>query len=180
MRELSVQAANDTNVSADRTAIKAELDQLVEEVDRIANNTQFNKQDILSADSTVTFQVGANNGQTITMNLKAMGKTALTINALDVSTNANANNAITTLDAAIEAVSSHRSNLGAMQNRLEHTVSNLNNAAENLTSAESRIRDVDMAEEMMKYSTSNILQQAAQSMLSQANQQPSQVLSLLR
>ena len=180
MRELSVQAANDTNVTADRTAIKAELDQLVEEVDRIASNTQFNKQDILKADSTVKFQVGANNGQTITMNLKAMGKTALTINALNVSTNTDANNAITTLDAAIEAVSSHRSNLGAMQNRLEHTVSNLNNAAENLTSAESRIRDVDMAEEMMKYSTSNILQQAAQSMLSQANQQPSQVLSLLR
>ncbi|MDD6795376.1 MAG: flagellin [Clostridiaceae bacterium] len=181
MRELSVQAANDTNVTKDREAIKSELDQLSSEITRIAENTEFNKQNMFDGSvSTVTFQVGANNGQTMTVGFENMDAASLTVNALDVTDNAKANESIVKIDTAIEKVSSTRSSLGAVQNRLEHTIANLDNASENLTSAESRIRDVDMAKEMSKFSKNNILQQAAQAMLVQANQTPQQVLQLLR
>lgn len=184
MRELSVQGANDTNVTADRAAIETELKQLTSEIDRIASQTQFNKQNILSATGAkdVNIQVGANSGQKIVVSLKSMTVKALALSASDlkVSTTASANALTVKLDTAIEKVSTHRSDLGALQNRLEHTISNLNNTSENLTAAESRVRDVDMAKEMMNFSKNNILQQASQAMLAQANQQPQNVLQLLR
>ena len=182
MRELSVQGANDTNVTEDRTAIETELKQLSSEIDRIASQTQFNKQNVLANTSTVNIQVGANSGQTISISLKTMNSAAIGLKASDlkVGTTVSANALTTALDTAIENVSTHRSSLGALQNRLEHTISNLNNTSENLTAAESRVRDVDMAKEMMNFSKNNILQQAAQAMLAQANQQPQGVLQLLR
>lgn len=180
MRTLAVQSSNDTNVTADRTAIQKEITELNAELTRINDTTQFNKQYMFSDAVTVTFQVGANAGESITQSFTKVDATTLGVNAVDLSTQTGASGAITTIDTAIETVSNQRSTLGAKQNRLEHTIANLDNANENLTAAESRIRDVDMASEMMKFSTSNILQQAAQSMLAQANQQPSQVLQLLQ
>ena len=183
MRELSVQGANDTNVTEDRTAIETELKQLSSEIDRIASQTQFNKQDILAASAkNVNIQVGANSGQKIVVSLKSMTTAALSLATTDlkVGTTTSANALTVKLDSAIENVSKHRADLGALQNRLEHTISNLNNTSENLTAAESRVRDVDMAKEMMNFSKNNILQQASQAMLAQANQQPQNVLQLLR
>ncbi|ASW43118.1 flagellin [Clostridium isatidis] len=183
MRELAVQAANDTNVTADRDAIAEELHALTQEIDRIKDNTEFNTQAIFKAATTeVTFQVGANCGQQITVTFCNMGAASLGINTIStqVASADLATAAISTINAAITKVSTERSKLGAVQNRLEHTIANLNNAAENLTAAESRIRDVDMAKEMMTFSKNNILQQAAQAMLAQANQQPQGVLQLLR
>jgi flagellin len=182
MRELSVQASTDTNVTADRTAIAEEVDSLQKEITRIAEQTQFNTQALFSGGSTVTLQVGANCGQTISITFSSMNATSLTVNAMSVSmsTQAGATAAISTINNAIEAVSKERSKLGAVQNRLEHTIANVNNASENLQAAESRVRDVDMAKEMMAYSKNNILQQAAQSMLAQANQTPQGVLQLLQ
>lgn len=185
MRELSVQAANDTNVTADRDAISEEMTSLKDEIDRIASTTQFNEKNLLNGDLGTTgakLQIGANSDAALTLEIKVdnMGATSLAVNALNVSDNTNATAAITSVNTAIKSVSTQRSKLGAYQNRLEHTIDNLNNASENLQAAESRVRDVDMAKEMMEYSKNNILQQAAQSMLSQANQQPQGVLQLLR
>ena len=189
MRELAVQAANDTNVEVDREALQKEVDQLIEEIDRIANKTEFNGMTLLdSSFSGKVFHVGANQGQAITVTIAGMAATNLGVNkkvegtaeGVDISSQDGANNAIATIDGAIEKVSTERSNLGAIQNRLEHTISNLNNTAENLQAAESRIRDVDMAEEMVNYSKDVILQQAAMSMLAQANQQNQGVLALLQ
>ncbi|QGQ93522.1 flagellin [Paenibacillus psychroresistens] len=128
----------------------------------------------------VVFQIGANRGQTIGFGIGDMRTAALGLATVDVSTASSASKALDTLDSAIKNVSSQRSKMGAVQNRLEHTINNLNTASENLTAAESRIRDVDMAKEMMEFTKSNILSQAAQSMLAQANQQPQGVLQLLR
>ena len=300
MRELAVQASNDTNTSSDREEIQKEIDALTEEVDRIANNTEFNTQKLLNgnksgvggevvndavaakegkfevtidrdalnngdkltidgttvtlsaaniqndgalqtaltnafADYTVTFangkatftqkdasdkekmnvtlnnsvakvnvvnagvgakaeevsegkahvQVGANAKQSMSIEIGDMRAKALGIkddngNSLSVKSAEEANKAIEAFDKALNSVSSQRANLGAVQNRLEYTISNLDNTAENLTSAESTLRDVDMASEMMEYSKNNILNQAAQAMISQANQQPQNVLQLLR
>ena len=301
MRELAVQASNDTNTTSDREEIQKEINALTEEVDRIANNTEFNTQKLLNGSKsgekgdeikeaiagvngqfeidlggidlvandkiiidgksikitnasknnveqtistalkdkyTVTFtdtagaqkinlvqkvasdkenveasfkgknlavqstagvekkeaqisegkvsvQVGANADQSMSieigdMRAEALGITNAKGKGLSVETAEDANGAITAFDAALNAVSSQRANLGAVQNRLEYTISNLDNTAENLTSAESTLRDVDMAKEMMEYSKNNILNQAAQAMISQANQQPQNVLQLLR
>ncbi|WP_123053471.1 flagellin [Clostridium sp. JN-1] len=128
----------------------------------------------------LTFQIGANQGQTMGLSINDMRTSALGIAGIDLSTQAGAQDAITKLDSATKSVSSERAKLGAVQNRLEHTIANLGTSSENLTSAESRIRDVDMAKEMMNFQKNNILSQAAQSMLAQANQQPQQVLQLLR
>jgi flagellin len=128
----------------------------------------------------MTFQIGANKGQVINFGINDMRSAALGISGVDVSSQTGASSALTTFDRAIKTVSSERSKLGAIQNRLEHTVNNLNTSSENLTAAESRIRDVDMAKEMMNFQKNNILQQAAQAMLAQANQQPQGVLQLLR
>lgn len=299
MRELAVQASNDTNTTSDRNEIQKEINALTEEVDRIANNTEFNTQKLLNGnksgvggdivneavaekagkfefeldnlaankklnvdgveinitanaaaggndlknvieakigtDYTVTvankkvtleqknasdkekmnvklensavkvnvidagisakdeeisegkanIQVGANSNQSMDIEIGDMRAKALNItdgagNSLSVLNAEDANKAITAFDAALNEVSSQRANLGAVQNRLEYTISNLDNTAENLTSAESTLRDVDMAKEMMEYSKNNILNQAAQAMISQANQQPQNVLQLLR
>ncbi|KAA0548801.1 flagellin, partial [Bacillus sp. BGMRC 2118] len=184
-RELAVQSANDTNTDADRTQLNKEFAQLTEEIDRIGKNTEFNTKKILATDQTLDIQVGANNGQTMQITWKAqtkatLGEDATSIATLAVDTKANATAAITTLDAAIESVSKSRSAMGAFQNRLEHTINNLGTSAENLTAAESRIRDVDMAKEMMDQTKNSILAQASQAMLAQANQQPQGVLQLLR
>lgn len=304
MRELAVQASNDTNTSSDREEIQKEINALTEEVDRIANNTEFNTQKLLNgsksgeegdlvreavteqkgefkiilnanladkdrlvvdgkvikfdktdvvsvtaaktklekvlgdkydiavddlqnikltqkegtdkdefkvslngvdlaadkakiekdgitardeelSEGKVSVQVGANASQSMSIEIGDMRAQALKIvndkgRGLSVETAQSANEAITAFDAALNAVSSQRANLGAVQNRLEYTISNLDNTAENLTSAESTLRDVDMAKEMMEYSKNNILNQAAQAMISQANQQPQNVLQLLR
>jgi flagellin len=282
MRELSVQAASDTNESTDRTAIKTELDQLTAEITRIGETTEFNNKKLLNGDldssianvgtgigagagiseiksnganaandytlafdsgtgdltlssvalgksSTInvtapaagsmqtsdvsfaelgitvtvnealtgdiaannTFEVaaggsvqvmiGANEGQNLTIDISDMRSSAFTgLTTIDVSDATNAEAAVTTINNAINTVSSERSKLGAFQNRLEHTINNLGTSSENLTAAESRIRDVDMAKEMMAFTKNNILSQAAQSMLAQANQQPQGVLQLLQ
>ena len=185
MRELAVQAANDTNADEDRDAIQAEIKQLTDEVSRIANETEFNTKKILDgsfSDDALNFQVGANSGQNINLTIKKMTATALGVSGIDtkVGSYTDATAAITTINDAIKAVSNQRSALGAVQNRLEHTIANADNTSENLQAAESRIRDVDMADEMVTYSKNNILQQAAQSMLAQANQSSQGVLSLLQ
>ena len=181
MNELATQAANDTNTATDRTAIDAEMDELVSEIDRIQSTTQFNTMNLL--DGTFTgknLQVGALKGQNIAISIGKMDSTKLGVNALDVTTNANAGTSMKSIQDAIETVSTQRSNLGAVQNRLEHTIANLDTTSENTSSAESRIRDVDMAKEMVTYSKNNILAQAGQSMLAQANQSNQGVLSLLQ
>jgi flagellin len=184
MRELSVQAANDTNVTADRTAIKSEIDELTAEITRISDTTQFNEKNLLDgtigSGSEITFLIGANSGETIDLAITGMDAADLSVNAIAVDTVTNAQAAVTSVNTAITSVSTQRAALGAVQNRLEHTIKNLDNSSENLQAAESRIRDVDMAKEMMEFTKNNILQQASQSMLAQANQQPQGVLQLLR
>jgi flagellin len=182
MRELAVQGGNDTNVTADRTAIQDELNQLMSEIDRIADTTEFNTQNLLGGSFSGTLQIGANDGQTINIGISAMDTTGLSLTTSNISVGSNsaASGAISALDNALKLVSSQRSELGAVQNRLEHTINNLGASQENLTAAESRIRDVDMAKEMMAQTKNSILSQAAQAMLSQANQQPQGVLQLLR
>ncbi len=131
-------------------------------------------------DNAMNFQIGANSGQNTTLSINNMSATALGVNSLDLTTQTAADAAIDTIDAAIKSVSTQRAQLGAAQNRLEHTINNLSTSSENLTAAESQIRDVDMAEEMTEYTKNNILSQAAQAMLAQANQQPQNVLQLLQ
>ncbi len=183
MRELAVQASNDTNVAGDRTAIKAEVDELVKEVNRIAEKTTFNEKTLLDGKLTKAvgvLQIGADKGTTLTITIQTMTAAKLSLNSFTFATHLNAASAIAKFDTAIKTISTVRSNLGANQNRLEHTIKNLNNTSENIQAAESRIRDVDMAKEMMKFTRSNILNQASQAMLAQANQQPQSVLQLLR
>ena len=181
MNELATQAANDTNTTSDRTAIKAELDALESEIDRIATTTQFNTQNLLDGTfKAKNLQVGALSGQSIKISIKSMKAADLGADKKTVDTFANAGAAMKAYQGAISKVSTQRSALGALQNRLEHTISNLDNVAENTQSAESRIRDTDMAEEMVEYSKNNILAQAGQSMLAQANQSTQGVLSLLQ
>jgi flagellin len=183
MRELTVQAANDTNVSADRDAIKEEQTALKEEIDRIASQTEFNTMKLLTGSfKNKNLQVGANANQNIGINIEKMSASGIGVQevASKMGSYGAATGFIATVDAAIKTVSTQRSQLGAIQNRLEHTIANADNTSENLQAAESRIRDVDMADEMVKYSKSSILQQAGQSMLAQANQSTQGVLSLLR
>jgi len=181
MRELAVQAANDTNVDADRSAIQEEITALTAEVQRISTATEFNTKQLLAGgiDSAV-IHIGANAGQTLKITIADSGESALGIDGISVTAQATANEAITTINDAISTVSTNRAKLGAIQNRLEHTIKNLDTGAENLQASESRIRDVDMAKEMMVFTKQNILNQAAQAMLAQANQAPQGVLQLLR
>ena len=186
MSELAVQASNGTNATQDRTALDNEVQQLKAEIERVGTTTQFNKMDILtgefSSNNEKTLQVGANQDQVITIAISAL--TSTVGSALDatvkVGTASAAQSSITIIQNSITNLSALRSKLGALQNRLEHTVANLDNISENTQSAESRIRDTDMAEEMVQYSKNNILQQAGQSMLAQANQANQGVLSLLQ
>lgn len=182
MNELAVKAANDTNQSIDRTAIQDEVDQLAEEVTRIASTTQFNKKDLFTAAAagTLSLQVGANTNQSIGIELSAVSAGTLGISALKVDSFSAANTSLSSIQTAINTISTSRSKLGAVQNRLEYTITNLESSSENTQAAESRIRDVDMAAEMVKYSKNNILMQAGQSMLAQANSQTQGVLSLLQ
>ncbi|MCC9022373.1 flagellin [Bacillus nakamurai] len=239
MSELATQAANDTNTDSDRNELQKEMDQLSSEITRISSDTEFNTKKLLDGTAKdLTFQIGANEGQTMSLSINKMDSESLkvgtnyTANAdgteitdtagnkatwadadaannkaagyydggklvyqadeklsadakvskgIDISSSAKAaSSALTTIKTAIDTVSSERAKLGAVQNRLEHTINNLGTSSENLTSAESRIRDVDMASEMMEYTKNNILTQASQAMLAQANQQPQQVLQLLK
>ena len=180
MNELATQAANDTNTSTDRTAIQAEIDQLTSEINRIQSTTQFNTMNLLDGTfSSKNLQVGSLSGQSIGISIKNMDAASLGVSALKVSSFASAGSSMDKIQSAINLVSTQRSTLGALQNRLEHTINNLNTTAENTQAAESRIRDVDMATEMVEYSKNNILAQAGQSMLAQANQATQGVLSLL-
>ncbi|MDA7025526.1 flagellin Hag [Bacillus sp. CLL-7-23] len=185
VRELAVQAGNTgTEQNEDRTAIQAEVTALINEIDGISTRTEFNGKKLLNASvPSFTFQIGANATQQLNVTIGNMGATALGVNAIDVTgfTAAGAfDTQIALIDTAITTVSTQRANLGAVQNRLEHTINNLGAASENLTAAESRIRDVDMAKEMSEFTKNNILSQASQAMLAQANQQPQSVLQLLR
>ncbi|MEE3392285.1 MAG: flagellin [Lachnospiraceae bacterium] len=188
MRELTVQASNDTYVTADRQSIAAELHKLTSEIDRIASQTQYNTMDLLTGKFTSKgLQVGANAAQGIKFSIATMSAAGLSVIDSAVAAKVSTGNKfstisklISTVDKALTKVSRARSELGALQNRLDHTISNDDNEAENLQSAESKIRDVDMASEMVQYSSLSILQQAGQSMLAQANQSTQGVLSLLR
>lgn len=236
MRELAVQASTDTNTESDRGEIQKEINELLSEVNRIANDTEFNTQKLLDGSfakdgtapgnvgtgTALTFHIGANKDQNVKLNigrmsvsdlgeLNAAGTAINAANALstigtgtmasvgttgtanyvaEIGANANAanslltqegaNRAIKIVDDSIKIVSAERSKLGAMQNRLEHTINNLGTASENLSASESRIRDVDMAKEMMEFTKNNILSQASQAMLAQANSQPQSVLQLLQ
>ena len=202
MNELATQAANDTNTTADRNAIQSEINQLTSEIDRIQSTTQFNTMNLIDGSYTgKNLQVGSLSGQAILISIENMNaislfggtnsavssvadvnttnlksyNTKLTVSSFDT-----AGSAMKSIQSAIALVSNQRSNLGAVQNRLEHTIANLDNISENTQSAESRIRDTDMAEEMVNYSKNNILAQAGQSMLAQANQSTQGVLSLLQ
>ena len=180
MNELATQAANDTNTSTDRNALQKEMDQLTSEIDRIRSTTQFNSMNLLDGSFTgKNLQVGALSGQSISISIGNMNASSLKISGLKVSSFSAAGKAMAAIQKAINSVSTQRSKLGALQNRLEHTINNLNTTSENTSAAESRIRDVDMATEMVEYSKNNILAQAGQSMLAQANQANQGVLSLL-
>ena len=190
MRELAVQSANDTNTTGDREELQKEVDQLASALNDISNNTEFNTKKLLNGDlsgtdNALTFHVGANSGQNLSVEISKMDASGLGVgttagSGIDISSQSGADEAITTIQSAIDTVSAERSKLGAVQNRLDHTINNLGTSAENITAAESRIRDVDMAKEMMEFTKNNILSQAAQSMLAQANQQPQGVLQLLQ
>ena len=185
MGELATKAANDVNASEDRTSIQDEMNQLQEEIDSIASKAQFNGTYLLNgamASSKPKYlQVGANSGENMKVSIATMTSKTLKIDkeSISVSSHAAAASAMTRITAAVKTVSAARSKLGAIQNRLDYTINNLENYSENLTSSESNIRDTDMATEMVNYSKNNILQQAAQSMLAQANQSTQAVLSLL-
>lgn len=204
MRELVVQAGNGTNADEDLTAIQDEITTLALEITGISERTEFNGKTLLNgtynasaalAGTAITLQIGANTSQTLGVEIESMAASALgtigasagstlTIDEIDVeafaTTTTDFNDQLDAIDAAIGQVSTQRSKLGAAQNRLEHTIKNLDTSSENLQASESRIRDVDMAKEMMEFSKNNILQQAATAMLAQANQAPQGVLQLLR
>ncbi|MCR5591163.1 MAG: flagellin [Lachnospiraceae bacterium] len=189
MNELAVKAANGTNTSADRLAIEKEVSALSSEISRVAQSTQFNTLNLLNGSFSAgkALQVGTANvdAQRITIKISAMNATELGVKAGDatdgisVSTEENAKKAISKITMAIARVSAQRSDLGAVQNRLEHTIANLDNVVENTTAAESQIRDTDMAKTMVEYTKNNILAQAGTAMLAQANQSTQNVLSLL-
>ena len=194
MVTLATQSANGTYNSTARGAITEEVKALKEEIDRIASTTDYNGVKPLNTGNIpaaaaaapgatptgIKVQIGPTASETLLVETAKLGSSPLGVKAIDVSTVSKANSAITTINKAINTVSTHRAKLGASQNRLEHTINNLKTTNENMTAAESRIRDTDMAKEMAAFTKNNILNQAAQSMLSQANQQPQGVLSLLR
>ena len=187
MRELAVQSASDTNDSAtvDRAALDAEFQALISEIDDIASKTAFNGKKLLNGDATTTplvIQTGADAGQTLSITIANMSSAAagLDVTGRNLLTQGSASTAITDVNAAINEVSTARSGLGAIQNRLQHKINNLDTSSENLSAAESRIRDLDMAKEMTNYTKNNILVQAATAMLAQANSAPQGVLQLLQ
>ncbi|MBF0180470.1 MAG: flagellin FliC [Magnetococcales bacterium] len=186
IRELAVQAANDTNVGVDRLAIQKEIDQLLSEIDRIAVHTEFNNQVLLSGgwETPKVFQMGAKGGQTILMSvLRTTTISLLSVGAgaaINVSTQASANKTIGRVDSALDSVSDIRASLGAFQNRFEAVIANLSNISENTSAARSRITDADIAAESAALTRNSILQQAGTAILAQANQQPQIALQLLK
>jgi flagellin len=184
VRELRVQYGNDTLNATDKTAIRAEVAQLATEIGTIKTNTKFNGTSLLNATGTVALQVGANDSESITINTSDLvggaGMAEVVASATTATDAGFTGLTLDDIDTAIQEVSTKRADFGAVQNRLEHRLANLGSYQENLIAAESRIRDVDMAEEMVKFTKSQILQQAGTSMLAQANQAPQSVLSLLR
>ncbi|MDE7223238.1 MAG: flagellin [Acetatifactor sp.] len=187
MNELAVKAANGTNQSEDRSYIQSEVDALIDEIDRVAQTTTFNEQNLLDGSWSTgkDLQVGSEGatGNQISVSINNMDSTGISVNTLSgsgVSAQSNAQASISVIKNALTAISKQRSDLGAIQNRLEHTIANLDNVVENTTAAESQIRDTDMATEMVKYSNNNILAQAGQAMLAQSNQANQGVLSLLQ
>jgi flagellin len=188
MNELATEAANGTNVTTDTSAIQSELTQLAGQIDDIGQQTNFNGVSLLSSNNSavLTFQVGSTSNayDQLSLNLASIGvsSSSLTVGTSNicVDTTTDASASISIIQAAIDTVSAARSYIGALQNRLTYTMDNVSTENQNLTTASSNITDVDMAKEMMNYSKENVLQQAAQSMLSQANQNPQQVLKLLQ
>ncbi|RKL68803.1 flagellin [Salipaludibacillus neizhouensis] len=193
MRELAVQGVNDTNTQEDREQIQKEIDELVKEIDSISDKTEFNTRTLLDGnDNNLFFQIGANSGQNVEINIPEMSSdilgtneefTTTTIKDINIANEdeyAEGEDPISVLDRAISYVSDTRAQLGALQNRMEHTINNLQVTHENLSSAESRIRDADMALEMTEFTRNNILNQSATAMLAQANQLPQGVLQLLQ
>lgn len=194
LRVLSVQAANGVNTQEDREQTQVEVSQLVDEVDRISSQAQFNHMNILNGDfrsgpeavNSMWIHIGANSDQRVRINIEDMSATALKIrdgatqNALSLETQDSANNSIATIDEALRIVNKQRADLGAYQNRFEEAIKGLDTAAENLQAAESRIRDLDMAGETVKFTRDQILSQSSIAMLAQANQRPQMVLQLLQ
>jgi flagellin len=197
MRTLAVQSANDTNVTADRSQIQTEIIELASEINRIASTTEFNTQNILTKEASSTqgfsalIHIGANSGQTLKVTVNNMTAKALGISAnsftnktsgsgaFSLMTQSSSDKAISMLDDAIASVSTQRAKLGSWQNRLEHTILNLGAAEENLQSAESRIRDVDVAQESLKYAKDQVLMQSGSSMLAQSKARTQMALQLL-
>lgn len=184
MTYLATQSANGTYDDAvDRANLQEEVASLLEEIDRIAGSTNFNGKNLLDGSFDATegkLQIGPSATETLVVEIGAMDSATLGVDGVNIGNITDANGAIDTIKTAINTVSSERAKLGAIQNRLEHTINNLGVTAENITAAESRIRDTDMAEEMMAYTKNNILIQASQAMLAQANQVPQGVLQLLQ
>ena len=170
VRELAVQYNNGTNSAADQTAIQSEVNQLVSEINRVGETTQFNGVSLLNSSTTISYQVGANDGEVIAVSTISLGESVGAISLTSISG----------IDAAIDSVSAAAGSFGAIQNRLQYTLSNLATYAQNLSAAQSSIVDVDMAAEMTKFTKEQVLQQAGTSILAQANQRPQAVLKLLQ
>jgi len=182
IRTLAIQSQNGINSSADRTALQQEVTALVSELSRIGTDTSFAGNSILSGSFSSTFQVGANGGQTIGVNLSrsgGFGASGLSVGTIDISTTAGASGAITSIDTAISTIGAQRASLGALQNRFQSTIRNLSTVSENLSGAQSRIRDTDFASETANLTRNQIVQQASTSVLAQSNQRPQTALSLL-
>ena len=179
MNTLANQSANGTYSNTDRTKLQLEVTQLKDEITNIGSGTKFNGIQLLNGASTVTFQTGVNNGDSIAVTTTDMKTAALNLTATTVATSTDARAAITAIETAIGTVSTQRATFGAVQNRLEHTINNLGVNKENLSAAHSRIRDADMAAEMTAFTKNQILVQAGTSMLAQANSVPQNVLKLL-
>jgi flagellin len=182
VRELAVQAANDTYDAQDRTAMQDEVGQLEEEITRIATNTKWNGMSVLSSAQTKTLQVGIENNadSAIEINLQDMTSSGLDVAGLDLSSHTAAQGVLDKVDAAIATVDSFRSDLGSKMNRLNYAADNMSNVSLNTAASRSRIEDTDYAQTTTELARSQIIQQAATAMLAQANQQPSSVLSLLQ
>ena len=182
IRQLAVQSQNGINSSADRAALQKEVSALKVEISRVASDTQFGNVELLNGGFSASFLVGANAGQSISVNLSrsgGFGASGLSVNSVDISTAGGASTALTSIDAAISTIGGVRADLGALQNRFQSTIRNLSNVSENLSAARSRIRDTDFATETAELTRNQIIQQASVSVLSQANQRPQTALSLL-
>lgn len=180
IRQLAVQAQNGINSSSDKLALQKEVSALKNEISRIAGNTEFNGVNILDGSFSAKFLVGANGGQTISVNLSrsgGFGASGLSVQNVDISTDASG--ALDKIDAAISAIGGVRADLGALQNRFQSTIRNLSSISENVSAARSRIRDTDFATETADLTRNQIIQQASTTVLAQANQRPQAALQLL-